>query len=104
MIVFVVLFIMFMGIIFHISCKKETSCERCADRKNPPIAVAGSDQVITLPTESVLLDGRSSSDPDGRIGEWLWTQISGPASFKIVVFDNDREVQLLVSFLCVGHL
>jgi hypothetical protein len=70
------------GILLYISCKKETSCEGCADRnKNkPPISVAGPDQVITLPADSVLLDGKQSSDPDGIISSWLWTKISGPAS------------------------
>ena len=52
----------------YVSCKKETSCENCRsenDKNKPPIANAGLDQVITLPTDSVLLDGRTSSDPDG---------------------------------------
>lgn len=68
------------------SCKKEQPCEGFSDNKNnkPPIALAGPDQMITLPTDSVSLDGGSSSDPDGIISEWLWTKISGPASFNIV--------------------
>jgi len=70
------------GVIF-ISCKKETSCENCK-RSKPPIAVAGPDQVITLPTDSISLDGSSSNDPDGTISEWLWKKIEGPASFMIV--------------------
>ena len=69
------------GILF--SCKKETSCEGCSENNKPPISIAGPDQLITLPTDSVLLDGRSSSDPDGTISNWLWTKISGPASFII---------------------
>jgi hypothetical protein len=44
----------------------------------------GPDQVITLPTDSVSLDGTASNDPDGTISEWLWIKISGPASFTIV--------------------
>ncbi|HEX6170451.1 MAG TPA: PKD domain-containing protein, partial [Chitinophagaceae bacterium] len=69
-----------------VSCKKEHSCEGCRENKNnkPPIAVAGPDQIITLPTDSVLLDGRSSSDQDGMISSYLWTKISGPASFNIL--------------------
>ena len=66
-----------------ISCKKETSCEGCKENNKPPIAIAGPDQVIALPTDSVLLDGRTSSDPDGTISEWLWRKISGPAFFII---------------------
>src|SRR5215813_2299761 len=67
-----------------ISCKKEKSCEGCKESNKPPIAVAGPNQVITLPTDSVLLDGSTSSDPDGKISEWRWTKISGPASFNIL--------------------
>jgi hypothetical protein len=67
-----------------ISCNKEYSCEGCKENNKPPIAIAGPDQLITLATDSVLLDGRSSSDPDGTISEWLWTKISGPASFAII--------------------
>jgi len=71
------------GIFLFLSCKKEKSCEGCKENNKPPIAIAGPDQVITLPTDSVLLDGSSSSDPDGTISKWLWTKISGPASFVI---------------------
>ena len=69
----------FAGIIFS-SCKKEKSCESC---RKPPTAVAGPDRLITLPTDSVALDGSASSDPDGVISSWLWTKISGPASIHI---------------------
>src|SRR5215207_1054862 len=71
-------------ILIIFSCKKEYSCEDCEEVNKPPIAVAGPDQVITLPTDSILLDGRSSSDPDGTISNWLWKKISGPATFIIV--------------------
>ena len=71
------------GIIFYSSCKKEHSCEGCTERNQPPIAIAGPDQVIILPTDSISLDGSQSNDPDGTITEWLWKKISGPASFQI---------------------
>ena len=72
------------GIIFILSCKKERSCEGCIDGNKPPIAIAGPDQAITLPSDSILLDGSASNDPDGTISEWLWKKISGPASLNIV--------------------
>jgi Tol biopolymer transport system component len=75
--------LLLMTTLMFFSCKKERSCEGCNEYYKPPIAMAGPDQVITLPTDSVLLDGRNSSDPDGTISEWLWTKISGPASFFI---------------------
>jgi len=78
-------FILLVAVAIHISCKKETSCEGCATKSNKqPIAVAGPDQAITLPIDSVSLDGRSSSDPDGSISNYLWTKISGPVSSKIL--------------------
>ena len=75
------------GTFVFISCNKEYSCEGCNENNKPPIAVAGRDQSITLPTDSILLDGRNSSDPDGTISEWLWTRMSGPASFNIRLLD-----------------
>jgi ribosomal protein L14 len=44
-----------------------------------PTASAGSDQSITLPTDSVTLDGSASSDSDGNIASYEWTQISKPS-------------------------
>jgi hypothetical protein len=82
----------------NLSCKKETSCEGCKENNKPPIAIAGPDQVITLPTDSVLLDGRNSSDPDGTISVWLWTKILGPASFNIIAANNAKtKVENLVA-------
>ena len=43
-----------------------------------PVANAGPDQTITLPTNSVTLSG-SGTDPDGNITAYQWTKISGPA-------------------------
>src|SRR6188768_4001017 len=95
---FLILFSLLIGTIIFYSCKKEYSCEGCNEKNKPPIAVAGADQVITLPTDSVLLDGRTSSDPDGIISEWLWTKISGPASFNIIKpTDSLTKVKALVA-------
>src|SRR4030095_15673523 len=60
--------------------------------------MAGPDQVITLPADSVSLDGRSSNDPDGVISSYLWTKISGPASFHIIKqSDSITKVKALVA-------
>ncbi len=45
-----------------------------------PVANAGSDKTITLPTNSVTLSATGSSDPDGTITSYSWIKISGPAS------------------------
>ena len=60
----------------------------------PPIANAGTDKIITLPTNSVGLDGGGSSDPDNNISSYQWTKISGPLSFSII---NSNAVQTQVN-------
>lgn len=69
------------GVIILVSCKKDDTCQGCSGTNKAPIVNAGADQTITLPTDSVLLDGSASTDPDGTIVEWEWKKISGPASF-----------------------
>lgn len=43
-----------------------------------PIANAGPDASITLPTNIYKLNGSASSDPDGTIASYKWTRVSGP--------------------------
>jgi poly(3-hydroxybutyrate) depolymerase len=45
-----------------------------------PVANAGADKSITLPTSSVQLTG-SGTDADGSIASYSWTKIAGPSSF-----------------------
>ena len=82
------------------------SCEGCANKENkPPISIAGPDQLITLPTDSILLDGRTSSDPDGSISSYLWTKISGPVSFNIIKkTDSITKVRSLVAGIYLFEL
>ena len=49
----------------------------------PPVANAGSDSTITLPTNSLTVSG-SGSDADGTVVSYVWTKISGPGSYSIV--------------------
>src|SRR6478672_475387 len=44
-----------------------------------PIVNAGSSQVITLPVNSVTLNG-TASDPDGTIATYAWTKVTGGAA------------------------
>lgn len=48
-----------------------------------PVAKAGNDQVISLPTTSVNLDGSGSYDTDGNIASYSWSKISGPSTYTI---------------------
>ena len=65
----------------------------------PPIACAGTDQNITLPTNTINLDGSCSSDPDNNITQYQWTKISGPSSFTITI---SSAIQTQVSNLIEG--
>ena len=42
-----------------------------------PVANAGIDQVITLPTNSVTVNGSGSTDSDGTIVSYLWNKFTG---------------------------
>ncbi len=64
----------------------------------PPVADAGSDQVITLPSNSVILTG-VGTDTDGTITNYLWTKISGPSSGAIT---NSANATTTVTGLIQG--
>jgi len=49
----------------------------------PPVAHAGSNKTITLPTSTTDLDGSGSSDADGQIVSYSWSKKSGPSTFSI---------------------
>jgi hypothetical protein len=71
-----------LGLLMTLSCKKmETTCTNCSN--NIPIARAGADQFISLPTNSVLLDGSNSKPAGVPIKEFNWEKIDGPTSCTI---------------------
>jgi len=74
--------------LFILSCEKDELCTICqeenqSETNQPPIAVAGADQEIMLPNNSVLLNGNTSSDQYG-ITDFTWEKIEGPDSYLIV--------------------
>lgn len=93
------------GFAIIISCKKEKSCEVCANAgidaqsNHPPVANAGPDQAITLADDLVYLDGGQSTDPDNNITGYSWRKISGPSSFAI---GSSNSMQTLLSNLVEG--
>jgi hypothetical protein len=48
-----------------------------------PVASAGADQTITLPNNTVSVNGSASYDPNGGNLIYAWSKISGPPSFSI---------------------
>lgn len=75
------------------SCKKELNSLNTIAGNQPPVAIAGPDQLITLPTDSALLDGSPSGDPDGTISSFLWTKILVPAAFNFIN-SNTKQTRL----------
>lgn len=65
----------------------------------PPTVTAGPDQLLTLPTQSVMLAG-SASDPEGGALTYDWTQMSGPNSASL---SGGTMATLNVSDLIAGR-
>lgn len=63
-----------------------------------PVANAGSDQVITLPTNSVTLSGSTSYDSDGTLASFVWTKVSGTGG----IITNPPNVTTTVTGLTAG--
>ncbi|MEN7546890.1 malectin domain-containing carbohydrate-binding protein [Rapidithrix thailandica] len=64
-----------------------------------PIADAGSDQTITLPVNTVQLDGTASTDAEGALANYQWTKKSGPVSFNM---DSESSSTPLLTGLVEG--
>ncbi|HTN05782.1 PKD domain-containing protein [Agriterribacter sp.] len=56
----------------------------------PPMANAGVDQIITLPLNSVSLNGTESTAPAGTISSYAWTKVSGPSNGTISSPDSGK--------------
>ena len=65
----------------------------------PPVARTENDITITLPLNSAQLHGNTSSDPDGVIVSYQWTEVSGPAP---AVITNATSSIVNVSNLTAG--
>ena len=49
----------------------------------PPVANAGGNKTMSLPSTTSILDGSQSVDPAGTITTYAWTQVSGPNTATI---------------------
>ncbi len=65
----------------------------------PPVANAGTSKSITLPVNSVNLDGSLSTDADGTITSYSWVQISGPSASSVA---NATSAKTAVNNLIAG--
>ena len=64
----------------------------------PPVANAGPNQAITLPTSSVTVNGSASTD-DIAVTGYLWSQFSGPSVANIV---SPTSVSTTINTLIAG--
>jgi uncharacterized protein YjdB len=65
---------------------------------SPPTANAGADKSITLPTNSIVING-SGTDTDGTISSYAWTRVSGPNTPTLT---NANTANLTASGLIAG--
>jgi hypothetical protein len=49
----------------------------------PPVAVIAPIAAITLPADTISLDGSGSYDPDGTVAAYSWTILSGPCGYNL---------------------
>ncbi|WP_324671426.1 PKD domain-containing protein [Hymenobacter sp. GOD-10R] len=80
------------------SAASQTTVTVNAAANQAPVANAGANQSITLPTSSVTLSG-SGTDADGTIATYAWNQVSGP---NTATFTNKTVAQPVVSGLAAG--
>jgi lysophospholipase L1-like esterase/predicted secreted protein len=71
-----------------------------ASSNQSPVANAGADKIITLPASSVLLDGRSSSDPEAAQLGFQWQLVSGPSGSQVL---NPGRDTTTVNFVNAGN-
>jgi hypothetical protein len=64
----------------------------------PPLVSVGSDRVIDLPKNSVVLPG-SATDSDGTVVSYSWSQVSGPTTATLV---NPNSAQAGAGDLLAG--
>jgi hypothetical protein len=64
-----------------------------------PVARAGSDATITLPTNSATLNGDWSSDADGSLTSFTWSKVAGPSQFTL---NNSTSSRASVTNLVQG--
>ncbi|HEY6348292.1 MAG TPA: RHS repeat-associated core domain-containing protein [Candidatus Angelobacter sp.] len=67
----------------------------------PPVVSAGANQTITLPTNTIILNGTATDDglPTGSTLTVSWNQVSGPAA---VVFATPTKATTQVAFSAAG--
>jgi len=82
------------------ACKKESAeipnmpdaPDDPVNETKPPIAHAGDDTTIYLPSTTCELDGAASTDPDSNIVSYAWRRIAGPSPVDITHYDKIKAM------------
>lgn len=71
------------------------------NNQNPqiPVANAGADVTLTLPQNSITLNGSASKDEGGMIESYSWSKIAGPAQYTL---SNANSINATFSNLSKG--
>lgn len=67
-------------------CAISVAIKAAGDSNAPPIADAGTDEANLEPFATATLDGSGSTDSDGTIVSYAWTQTDGPT---VTLIDDD---------------
>lgn len=72
-----------------------------AERNTPPVAHAGGDQSVTMPTNTIFMNGTQSSDDLGVV-KYEWTRDSSSLAMGTIVGNSSHQPVLIVRslFLC----
>ncbi|WP_153796604.1 PKD domain-containing protein, partial [Foetidibacter luteolus] len=64
-----------------------------------PAAVINTAKTVTMPVDSLLLDGSTSKDSDGSIKAYAWKLVSGPAGYTL---SDSKQSKLYVTKVTAG--
>lgn len=68
----------------------------CLEKNTPPIAHAGGDKSVTLPKNSIYMNGSESSDDLGIV-KYEWLRDGTSLAIGTIVGNTDHEPVLIVS-------
>ncbi|XP_053672289.1 dyslexia-associated protein KIAA0319-like protein [Anopheles nili] len=72
------------------------------EKNTPPVANAGGDQTVTLPTNVLVLNGSRSSDDLGIV-RYSWTREPGSLAIGTIIDDSDTKPALILTNIVTGR-
>ncbi len=71
------------SLVFLISSCKKNPDNYPVSSDHAPVADAGADKTVKLPTNGIELGG-SGTDLDGDVKSFLWVKLSGPSTYAVI--------------------